>query len=186
MDRLLKARVDGHRQPDLPTERVAQGPDEVLADVGLQHLLGVVVGNRDEGGLFDDCHQSGESDEGPFTGRDPGALQRQQGATPQVSEIDVRACHDWPPPSPTSGRSMRPSGARLYPSSTALSTGWGQAVGRGDLVTGPTRIVCCGERLHPVMGVSLAELRTSSRDNARFSAGEGSWFDPARRGALPW
>ena len=80
----------------------------MLAHVGLEDLLGVVVGHRDQGGLLDEGHQPGETDEGPLAGGDTGAFQGQQGALPEVGEVDVAACHVWLPSLTTPGPLDRP------------------------------------------------------------------------------
>ena len=112
---VLEGGVDRDGQPDVAAERSAERRDEVLADIRLEHLLGVVVGHGDEGGLFDDGHQAGETDEGTLTGGDTGAFQSHEGALPQVGEIDVSACHVWLPSLPTPGPMDRASRRSTLP-----------------------------------------------------------------------
>ncbi len=66
---------------------------DLLADAGLEELLGVAVGRSHEGGLVEHPDELAEPDEGALLGGEPDRLEVQQRPAPHLCIVDAYVTH---------------------------------------------------------------------------------------------
>jgi hypothetical protein len=128
-------RIDGDRDPHVATELTRECLRDDSAQVGLELVLGEVVGRREQRGVVDDAKGAGQADEGPVLRRDLFTGETLERAFPHGYQVDRLVSHRRlrslrrPPGGSSVGRARGPL-PRFDRSSTPLSTGWGRAAGR--------------------------------------------------------
>ena len=116
---LVQGRIDGDRDAHLTAQAISEGRGDQLADLGLEDVLGVVIGNRDQRGVIEDPVEASLIEESTLR---PGerVAERLQCGGPHRAHVEIRHL------SPSSSPCVRPTLCRnAHQSSTYLSTGVG-------------------------------------------------------------